>query len=544
VNIPAPLVEAHRYRLRLVWIVPIVAAIVGLTLVVQSWRERGPRVSVSFESGEGLEVGKTLVKYRDVTIGRVSQVKLSDDRTHVEVVADLVKGASDLAVEGSQFWVVRPRFGVGWASGLDTLLSGAYIGVQPGPRGGSRTHFVGLETPPPLAHGTQGRRIVLETRDLGSLSTGAPVYFHRFQVGRVIDEHLDDSTGNARIIVFIDAPHDKEVTPATRFWNASGVDLDLSADGLKVRTQSLATILAGGIAFADATLGAEADVASPGADFRLYRTEQAAMAPPDGEPRIIRMRFERPLRGLGVGAPIEFVGVEIGSVTSIDVGYEPKTLHYPVFVTGKVFPRRMGRAYKEQHAEGDQDTDEDFAKVASQLVAHGLRVQPRSGNLLTGRLYLALDFLPAAARVDFDPSARPVELPTVDSNMGELQADITHLVKKLDALPLERVVNHVDEDLADLHGTLGRVNDKLLPSATQTLDTMHGALGSVDDLLTTDSAFRSNLEQTLGDLQRTLRSFRTLADYLNRHPEALIKGRAAEPGVPEAKTPAKTDTEK
>jgi paraquat-inducible protein B len=536
-------VEAHRFRLRLVWIVPIVAAIVGMTLMIHSWRERGPRVSITFESGEGLEVGKTLVKYRDVTIGRVSQITLSDDRTHVEVVADLVKSASDLAVEGSQFWVVRPRFGVGWASGLETLLSGAYIGVERGTSGGSRTRFVGLEIPPPLAHSTQGRRIVLGTHDLGSLSAGAPVYFHRFQVGRVIDEHLDDSTGDARIVVFIDAPHDRDVTPATRFWNASGVDLDLSADGLKVRTQSVATVLAGGIAFADAPIGPDANVAGPGADFRLYRNEEAAMAPPDGEPHFIRMRFEKPLRGLAVGAPIEFVGVEIGSVTSIDVGYEPKTQHFPVFVTGKIFPRRMGLAYTMLHASGRADTDDDLAKLAGQLIAHGLRVQPRSGNLLTGRLYLALDFVPAPAKVSFNPAARPVELPTLEGNMGELQAGIAHVVKKLEAVPLDRVVHHLDEDLTDLHGTLGHINDQLLPSATQTLGTMHEALENVDELLTADSAFRSNLEQTLGDVQRTLLSFRALADYLDRHPEAFIKGRSAEPGIPEAKAPAKRDAE-
>jgi integrase len=218
-----------------------------MTLVIQNWRERGPRVTITFESGEGLEVGKTLIKYRDVTIGRVSQITLSDDRTHVEVVGDLVKSASDMAVQGAQFWVVRPRIGVGWASGLDTLLSGAYIGVEPGTGGGSRMHFVGLETPPPLDHGSRGRQIVLTAHDLGSLSAGAPVYFHRFQVGRVIEEHLDESTGEARIVVFIDAPYDKDITPATRFWNASGVDLNLSAEGLKVRTQSAATVLAGRI---------------------------------------------------------------------------------------------------------------------------------------------------------------------------------------------------------------------------------------------------------------------------------------------------------
>jgi paraquat-inducible protein B len=199
----------------------------------------------------------------------------------------------------------------------------------------------------------------------------------------------------------------------------------------------------------------------------------------------------------------------------------------------------MGLAYNTIHASGAVDTDEDIAKFWGQLIGHGLRAQPRSGNLLTGRLYLALDFVPTAAKVSFNPATRPTELPTIESEMGELQANITQVVKKLDALPLERVVDHLDQDLADLHGTLGQINDKLLPSASQTLGTTHAALENVDEFLTPDSAFRVNLEQTLDDVQQTLHSFKALADYLDHHPEALIKGRPSDPGIPQVETPAK-----
>ncbi len=371
---------------------------------------------------------------------------------------------------------------------------------------------------------------MLAAPDLGSLNIGAPVYFHHFQVGQVIDEHIDEETSNARVVIFIDAPYDRRVSQATRFWNASGVDLNVGADGLKLRTQSVASVLAGGIAFEQGPDVADANASVRGAEFRLYKDEQAAMAPPDGEPHIVRMRFEKPLRGLAVGAPIEFIGVEIGSVTAIDVGYEPKTRHFPVFVTGKLFPRRMGLAYTTLQAHGTGDSDDDLAEVSGQLVARGLRVQPRSGNLLTGRLYLSLDFIPGAAKVAFTAAARPVELPTIDSQ-GELQAGINQLIKKIDALPLERVVKHADEDLTELHGTLERVNGGLLPTATNTLNTMHDTLQTVDQLLTDDSPLRSSVEETLDDVQRTLRSVKALAEYLDRHPEALIKGRAADPSL-------------
>ena len=526
-NAPAPQIQDHRHGIRLVWIVPLVAAIVGLTLLVNTWRERGPEVSITFQSGEGLEAGKTLLKYRDVTIGRVSRIVLSDDRMEVVVTANLVKSASDLVVDGARFWVVRPRIGVGYASGLGTLLSGAYIGVESG-HGRPRSHFLGLEAPPPLAHAANGRRIILQAADLGSLNVGAPVYYRHYQVGQIIDEQLDEAGGGAHVVLFIDAPNDRFVTPNTRFWNASGVDVNVSADGLRFRTQSVAAVVAGGIAFDSGPEGSDANIWPPaGIDFTLYKDEVAAMAPPDGEPHLIKMRFERPLRGLTLGAPIEFVGVEIGNVTAIDVGYEANTQHFPVFVSGRLYPRRMGLAYTTLQAQGAKGTDDDLARLVGKLAARGLRVQPRSGNLLTGRLYLVLDFVPDAPPARFNAGARPVELPTIDSNLGELQAGIAQVVKKINALPLQRLVGHADQDLTDIHATLQRVNGTLLPAATESLTTMHETLQNIDHLLADESPLRSNVEDTLEDVQRTLRSVKALADYLERHPDALIRGRAA-----------------
>jgi paraquat-inducible protein B len=532
-NVPAPHVETNKLGSKLVWIVPIVAAIIGLSLLINNWRERGPRVTITFQSGEGLEVGKTLVKYRDVTIGRVSKIVLSDDRSTVTVTADLVKSAADLASEATQFWVVRPRIGVGWASGLSTLLSGSYIGVEAGSPGSPRTRFTGLEAPPPLSHSTQGRRIVLQAHDLGSLSVGAPVYFRRYQVGQIIDEQLEPHSGGAKVVIFVDAPNDRFITPATRFWNASGIDVSLGAEGMKVKSQSFASILAGGIAFDVGVFTQEVPPSTAGTEFLLYKDQETALAPPDGEPHLVKMRFEQPLRGLIVGAPVEFVGVDIGNVVAIDIGYDPKTQHFPVFVTAQLFPHRMGLAYTTLLQNGQADTDDDLSVLAGQLVARGLRVQPRSGSLLTGRLYLALDFVPNAPKVSFNPAARPVELPTVNSNLEELQAGVSQLVKKFNDLPLRRVVDHVDDDLTDLRGTLARLNGNVLPAATVTLSAMHDTLQNVDHLLADDSTFRGSIEQTLSDAQRTLRSVKALTDYLDRHPEALLRGRSAQPSLPQ-----------
>ena len=233
-ELPTPAVQNRRWIPRLVWVVPIAAAVIGISLLIRNWQNTGPRITISFLSGEGVQVGKTLVKYRDVTIGRVSTVALSADHQTVVVSADLSKDAASLLNADTQFWIVRPRIGVGSVSGLDTLLSGVYIGMKTGTATLRERHFVGLENPPALSHGPRGRELQLHAPRAGSLAIGAPVYFRQFQVGRVIDENLLPD-GSTRVTVFVDAPYDGFVKPVTRFWNASGIDVKLGADGLNVQ---------------------------------------------------------------------------------------------------------------------------------------------------------------------------------------------------------------------------------------------------------------------------------------------------------------------
>jgi paraquat-inducible protein B len=330
-ELPTPAIQNRRWMPRLVWLVPIAAAVIGISLLVRNWANEGPRITISFLNGEGVQVGKTLVKYRDVTVGRVSAVVLSADHETVEVSADLSKDAAALLKEDTQFWVVRPRIGVGSVSGLDTLLSGVYIGMKTGTAARRERQFVGLENPPALAHGPHGRELTLRAARAGSLNIGAPVYFRQFQVGRVIDENLLPD-GSTRVTIFVEAPYDGFVKPVTRFWNASGIDVKLGADGLNVQTESLAALLAGGLAFDDGPTEVVSAAGTPG-DFTLYKNETEAMAPPDGEPHYVRMRFAQALRGLEVGAPVEFVGVNIGSVIAVDLGYERQDRSFPVVVT-------------------------------------------------------------------------------------------------------------------------------------------------------------------------------------------------------------------
>jgi paraquat-inducible protein B len=358
----------------------------------------------------------------------------------------------------------------------------------------------------------------------GSLGIGAPIYFRQFQVGRVIDENLLPD-GSTRVSVFVEAPYDGFLKPVTRFWNASGIDVRLGADGLSVQTESLAAVLAGGVAFDDGPTEAVPAAASASTEFTLYKNEVEAMAPPDGDPRYIRMRFAQALRGLEVGAPIEFVGVNIGSVVAVDLGYDHQEKSFPVIVTAKVYPRRMGQAYAVLAARGHTESEETLAAFVGTLVSRGLRAQPRSASLLTGKLYIALDFLPASPRAAFDASLRPLELPTVNGTFQQLEAGVGRLVKKINDLPLEQIAADLHTDLNDLHETLSALRSQVLPNAVDTLSALHRTLDSADRTLDLESPLQRGRAETLLDSRSTLQAVRELADYLDRHPDALLRGR-------------------
>jgi paraquat-inducible protein B len=292
-----------------------------------------------------------------------------------------------------------------------------------------------------------------------------------------------------------------------------------------VQTESLAAVLAGGLAFDDGPIEALFTAGGTPGEFTLYKNETEAMAPPDGDPRYVRMRFAQALRGLDAGAPVEFVGVNIGSVVAVDLGYERKDKSFPVIVTAKVYPNRMGQAYETLAAQGKTGSDGTLAAFVGTLVNRGLRAQPRSGSLLTGKLYIALDFLPASPRAAFDASIRPLELPTVNGSFQELEADVGRLVKKVNDLPLEQIAADLHTDLTDLHETLSELHSRVLPSAVDTLSALHGTLDSADRTLDVESPLQRGLTDTLSETRSTLQAVRELADYVDRHPDALLRGR-------------------
>jgi len=528
-DLPEPVVRRPRVNASIVWLVPIIAALVGLSLVIHAWLEAGPTVSISFLSAEGLDPGKTPVKYKNVTIGRVTAVRLSEDRSRVIAKVALEKSAQGFATADTRYWVVRPRIGLGGVSGIDTLLSGAFIGADVGESSEPKSEFTGLENPPPVTHGAPGKTFDLHSDDLGSLDIGSPVYYRRIQVGRVSTYHLDKDGKGVTLQIFVDAPNDQFVTTSSRFWNASGVDVSLGADGLKVNTQSLATVLAGGVAFQDPPGPHDATPAQEDAAYRLFNDRATAMAPPDGEPKYIRMRFEQSLRGLAVDAPVEFLGVPFGRVVSINLDFDEKTQTFPTIVGAVVYPARLGKAHDKlvalARARGD---DEQMSQMMGRLVEHGLRAQARTGNLLTGQLYIAMDFLPKAPKVAFDGTAKPLEIPTAPGDLDKIQQQIADIVGKLQKVPFDSIGKNLDQSLGELNRTLKLVNGNVLPEVTNTLKGAQQTLGTANSAFASDAPLQQNLGGSLQELQRAARSLRVLTDYLGDHPDALLRGRRAD----------------
>jgi paraquat-inducible protein B len=527
-------VKTRRFSVSLVWIVPIVAVLVGISLVVHSIMQEGPTITITFKTGDGLTANKTEVKYRSVVIGHVTDVELADDQKSVNATIKLAKQAESFTREDSQYWVVRPRIGAGGVSGIDTLLSGDYIGADIGQANARAKKFKGLENPPPITYGEPGKRFTLHTQDLGSLDIGSPVYYRKIPVGQVVAYALDPDGKGVNIDLFIHAPNDQYVTENTRFWNASGVDVSVGANGFAVKTESLSSLLVGGIAFRAPEYSPNDKPAAEEYAYELFEDQQTALAPPSGKAQFMVLRFDQALRGLKVDAPVEFLGMEIGKVVSVNLDFDEKNRTFPVNVGIVVYPQRLGRAHTKMLKAFQNDPNDEAAgaRVIGTFIENGLRAQARTGNLLTGQLYIALDFYPKAEKVAFDPTARPVVIPTVPGSLEQLQEKLEAMVTKINQLPIERIAGNLDSNLVELRKSLGQFNAKTLPhvqntltDVSKTLQSANTTLQSANSTLADDSPQREKLGQTLDELGRTSRSLRDLADYLGRHPESLIRGR-------------------
>jgi paraquat-inducible protein B len=528
----AVVVPKRRWAISLVWLVPMVVALIGGWIAYNAIRDRGPTITINFKTGEGIEAGKTRIKYKNVDIGLVKSAILSGDRSHVIVKAELSTQAKNFLVADTRFWVVRPRVAGGSISGLTTLLSGSYIGVDAGKSQQEKDEFVGLDVPPVVTADLPGREFVLNAENMGSLDIGSPVFFRRVEVGQLVAFEIDKEGKAVRVRIFINAPYDKFVTENTRFWHASGIDITLDSSGLRLDTESLITIVIGGIAFqspADEPVGLPAKA---GAVFALANDRTRAMQRPDKVAENYVLLFNESVRGLAPGAQVDFRGVVIGEVISIGVDFDRVQRAFRIPVEIRLYPDRLRSRYRSQ---GEENQSIDRKVLFDRLVERGFRAQLRTGNLLTGQLYVALDFFPNAPKATIDWEKQPPQIPTVQGSLAELQITLAELAKKLDKVPVEAIGRDLQSALQELKRTMQstdklvkRFDTEIAPEALTTLQEARKALANAERALAADAPLQQDARETLRQLMRAAESLRNLTDYLERHPESLLRGKKAD----------------
>ncbi len=521
---PPPVVESRivfrkKTGISLVWVIPIVAAVVGVWVAVTRIMSEGPEISIEFGSAEGLEAGKTKIHYKGVDVGTLKTIRLSEDHQHVIATAQMAPKTKDFLVQDTQFWVVQPRISGATVTGLGTLISGSFIGMEIGHSRERKRHFVALEAPPVVTGGLPGRFFALRTPNLGSLDIGTPVFLRRLQVGKVAAYSLDPDGKLFTLKIFVQAPYDQFVTPDTRFWQASGIDLQLSASGLTVHTQSLLSILVGGIAFETPASEVVLPAAEENTTFTLFADRAQAFEPPPRNPQTYQLIFNESVRGLAPGAPVEFRGIRIGEVTEIHAQIDLKTFKYSVPVTIQLDAQRLGTEVV--HMNAGADLQALRRKLINSLVSHGVRAQLRTGNLLTGSVLVAFDFFPNSPPTTVDWSQEPVRLPTIPGQLEATEARLASFVDKLDKMPLRQIGDNLEKVLAQL--------DLTLTSTRGTLASARITLDNANNLVGPDSIQAQELDSALQEMSRAARSIRVLADYLERHPEALLRGKRGEP---------------
>lgn len=525
-EIPEAVVEPPRRgpRVSIVWLIPLLAALIGGWLAYKTLTEQGPLITIGFKTAEGLEVGKTVVKFKDVDIGTVEAIDLKDDLSGVVVSVRMIKESEPALNDKTRFWVVRAEVTAAGVTGLGTLLAGAYIGIDPVPGGESKRAFIGLEDPPVVTTGEAGASFVLYSEAGGSISAGAPVYYKRYKVGEVSETTLSDDGQRVKIGIFVNAPYDKLVREGSRFWNASGVDLKLSADGLQLNTESIVSVLIGGIAFGLPPGAPEGAQAKEDSAFPLHVDRQAAFTQDYVEKELWEVHFNDSVRGLTVGAPVELRGIPIGRVADFRINYDTETNEVSIPVIIEIEPERMELPAAM--------TDEEKKARLDEWITKGLRAQLKTGNLLTGQLLVELDFFPDAPPATIDWSSDPREFPTIPSTTQQLVENVTSVADRLAGIPFEDIgtgvsqaVKRLDATLKEAQALLARLKGETVPAATSAIKQAQGTLATAEEAIAADSPLRQDLDQTLEDVAQAARSLKILLEYLEQHPDALLKGK-------------------
>ena len=543
-------------RIPVIWTIPLLAIAIGGWLAWDTLSKRGPTITISFVSGEGLQAGQSQLKFKDIVLGTVQSLTLAPDHTHVLVKVATTRQAEPLLTEQTIFWVVKPRLFAGNVSGLDTLLSGSYVGMLPAQTEGKRQlEFTGREDPPIIEANVPGTTFLLQASRIGSISLGSPVYFRDIAVGEVLGWDIGDMAASVTIRAFVREPFDKYVRDDSRFWNASGVSVKLGAGGVELQLESLRAILLGGIAFdtpAEEVGTASSSVA--GREFPLFQDRDTAKAASYSRKIPVVSYFAGSVRGLEAGSEVTMHGLVVGHVTDVKLAYDAAKDTIVAPVRFEVEPERTLGV-------GAKSLFKTPAEAAAAVVKQGMRASLQSASLITGQQMVALDFVRDAPPAEVTMDGSDFVLPTTEGGgFAGLQASATALLDKVNTIPFKQIgdnlgsilrsandvangpqmkkaLTDLSSTIGDLNNLVGHLDSGMSPALQQlpgiatglqkTLTTVNKLALSLDSGYGGNTQFNRDLARMLVQVNEALRSIRSLADLLARHPEALIKGRPA-----------------
>lgn len=535
---PEPAVPEYRkaQRWNVVWAVPLLAILIGGWLLYRDISSRGAEVRIRFETADGIAAGKTEIRCRSVTVGRVTDVSLSDDLQSVLVECTMDNGTETLLRNGTRFWVVKPRVSAADISGLGTLLTGAYIELDPGAGEMGPRRFKGLEKPPATSRTVPGLRLTLVTDEAGSLSVGAPVYYRGFEVGRIEGRRLDTDGRRITYDAFIGEQYQMMVRRNSKFWNTSGIDVSAGADGFKVRTPSFQAMVSGGVSFALLEGVRPGATAVDGTVFELHEDMNSASSSTFEPTLQILLLFDQTVRGLKHDAPVEYRGIEIGRVRSISFDFVEDRANQKVPVLIDIDPKILRPA-------GADIPDEEELPLLADAVEKGLRATLKTGSLLTGAMFVDFNYYPEEESAELGYVGELPVVPTLVTGLAQIEVKLASIMDKIDALPLEKTMANIslvaDEaavTVVDAKATLQQIEEAAgaAKEVLQSPDFMNlpgdlrQALAALDKSVTSigpDGSMQGDLLRTLDELRGAIRSIESASDTINDKPNSLLFGK-------------------
>lgn len=513
-----------------VWIVPIVALVIAIWLAVQAQLEKGSEIEISFSSASDVIAGQTLIKLKDVEVGSVKRVKLSNDLRSVTLTVELDPSVSGYLSENTRFWVVTPRVSATGVSNLGTLISGVYIVMDPGEKGAYTDKFVGLDEPPAFESDEPGTQFVLQSEELGSLDIGSPVYFRQIRVGEVTGYKLSDNRENVDVNLFIRAPHDTLVRTRSRFWNVSGFGVSINADGMKAKMASLASLVSGGVAFDNAAGFERSSVAESGHRFYLHPDRESVLEGQFNIEYYYLLKFSGSVRGLTVGAPVEFRGLKVGEVVNVELA-NADNVDNNLYVYISMEPQRF-------NPDASPSREEEDARIEN-MIAQGLRAQMKTASLITGSRFIDLVFVDDAQQVSLIREENYSEIPTVSDSVDQITKQLSEVLEKVSAIPFDSIGQDLAGSMASLNQILSTFEkqntaekvdgavaniETTLASANSALVEVVNAMKSIDQAIAPDSELKYEMTEMFKAVGDAAKSMELLSNELNRHPNAIISG--------------------